>query len=316
MERVEIGPGIHAVLQEGSRLGESNTGFIARGGGLVVDTMYDLPRTRSMLELFAEAAPSAGAPRRLVNTHHNGDHCWGNQVLADLGTEIIGHRLCAHYFHEEATPELFEMLKALDDPPPAMAAFVDALQAFDFTGITLTPPTTLLDDDGAVLDLDGTSAELRYLGPAHTAGDVVVWLPDEGVVFTGDLLFNQCTPIGWEGTFGGWIAALDAMISWAPAVVVPGHGPLGDVAALQGMRDYLAYVYDEAKVHFDAGRTTTEAARLIELGPYASWAEPERLAFQLDRAWRELSGLPWDTKVDATKIFAETTALRAHLDAS
>ena len=314
MERVQVGRGIHAVLQEGAKLGESNTGFVDHGGGLVVDTMYDLPRTGAMVDLLTEASTTSEPPRRLVNTHHNGDHCWGNQVLAELGTEIIGHRLCAHYFLEEASPELFEQLKAMDPVPPAIAGFVDALRAFDFTDITLTPPTTLLDDDGTVLDLDGLSAEVHYLGPAHTAGDLAVWLPGEGVLFTGDLLFNPCTPIGWEGTFAGWIDALDRMISWAPAVVVPGHGPLGDVQSLREMRDYLAFVFDEAKVHFAAGRSTAEAAALIELGPYASWAEPERLAFQLDRAWRELSGQPWDTKADVNKVFAEAAALRSRFD--
>ncbi len=308
MQRVQIGHRLYACLQDGTKFGESNSGYIDHGGGLVVDTFYDLPRTRAMMTSFTEVAPSAAAPRRLINTHHNGDHCWGNQVLAEVGTEIIGHELCARYFLKEASPELFVSLQEAESLPPHLAGLAASLRGFDFRDITLTPPTTLLHDD-VVLDLDGTIVEFRYLGPAHTAGDTVVWLPAEGVLFTGDLLFNECTPIGWEGTFAGWITALNTMISWEPEVVVPGHGPVCGAEALTGMRDYLAYVRDEATAHHAAGRSVVDAAKRIDLGPFSHWAEPERLASQLHRAYRELDGVAWDTKVDTMAVFADMAAI-------
>ena len=307
MELNQIADGVYTCLQPDTGFGASNSGFVSRGGGLVVDTLYDLPRTQRMIDLYATV--SADPARRLVNTHHNGDHCWGNQLFAAQGTEIIGHRLCAEWFGRDATPELFVGLLAADHVPPAFEALAEAMRAYDFTGIDLTPPTTLIEDD-TELDLDGLAVRLLYVGPAHTPGDVVVHLPELGIVFTGDILFHRCTPIGWEGTFDNWIGALRRIEELDPAVVVPGHGPMATVDGLRDQREYLTYVRDEARAGFEAGMTPLDAARRIDLGPYGHWTEPERLAFQVDRAYRELSGTPWDAPVDTGRVFAEMAALR------
>jgi glyoxylase-like metal-dependent hydrolase (beta-lactamase superfamily II) len=307
MELAHIGIDVYACLQPDTGLGASNSGFVARDGGLVVDTMWDLPRTRNLIDLYATV--SRAPARRLVNTHHNGDHCWGNQLFAETGAEIIGHRLCAEYFTREASPEMFVALCEAPDVAPPLDGFARSLRAFDFHDIVLTPPTTLIDDD-TVIDLDGTPAHLLYVGPAHTPGDVVVHLPDDGIVFTGDILFHRCTPIGWEGTFANWIAALERIEALEPAIVVPGHGPLADVDGLRGQREYLEYVLVETRESFDLGRSTLEAAEHIDLGPYGLWTEPERLAFQVDRAYREFAGVAWDHPVDTTKVFTEVAALR------
>ena len=306
MDLTQIGAGVYACVQPDTGLGASNSGFVDHGGGLVVDTLYDLVRTRRLIDLYATVA--SGPARRLVNTHHNGDHCWGNQLFAELGTEIIGHRLCAEFFDREASPELFVRLSEAEEVPVGLAALVEALRDFDFHDIVLTPPTTLIDGD-TVLDLDGFEAHLLYVGPAHTAGDVVVHLPSEGVVFTGDILFQRCTPLGWQGTFANWIAALERLEALEPATVVPGHGPVCGVDGLGDLREYLGYVYGEARVGYDAGLSTLEAARRIDLGPYGLWTEPQRLAFQVDRAYREFAGESWDAPLDVTKVFTEMAEL-------
>lgn len=313
MELVEIGPDVYACLQEDKGLGTSNSGFVNRGGGMVVDSFWDLPRTRELMRLYATVTDDPA--RRLVNTHHNGDHAWGNQLFAEVGTEIIGHRLCAEYFTKEVAPELLQSLAEAEDLPPGLAAFGRALAAFDFHGITLTPPGTLLDDD-TTIDLDGTRADVLYVGPAHTPGDVVVHLPELGVLFTGDILFHQCTPIGWEGTFANWIAGLDRLVALAPETIVPGHGPLATVEGLVELKSYLEYVYAEARTSYDAGLATIDAAKKIELGRFGDWTEPERLAFQIDRAYREFAGVPWNTPVDTGKVFGETGELREYFAAA
>ena len=103
MELRQIARDVYACLQEDRGLGTSNSGLVNRGGGLVVDTFWDLPHTRAMIEEYARVwnAPA----RRVVNTHRNGDHCWGNQLFADA--EIIGHRLCAQQFGVES-PQLMQ----------------------------------------------------------------------------------------------------------------------------------------------------------------------------------------------------------------
>lgn len=309
MELRQVAPSVYTCLQPEGGLGASNSGFVDAGGGLVVDSFWDLPRTRALVDHYASIR--SDPPRRLVNTHHNGDHAWGNQLFAEMGTELIGHRRCAEYMGREDPALLLGLTEATDLAGP-IAEFAAALRRFDFRDITLTPPTTLIDDD-TELDLDGTRIRLLSVGPAHTAGDVCVLVPDEGVLFTGDVLFNRCTPIGWEGTFEQWIAALDRLADLEPAVVVPGHGPVGDPGDLREMRAYLAYVYEEARTHFDAGRSPLDASRRIELGRWLGWEEPERLVFQVHRAYRQFSGGAWDAPVDVMTVFGDMATLRAEL---
>jgi glyoxylase-like metal-dependent hydrolase (beta-lactamase superfamily II) len=250
-----------------------------------------------MIDLYARVLPEPA--RRVVNTHHNGDHCWGNQLFT--GAEIIGHRLCAAGMAKE-NPAGMQALRAMtDNADPALAAFARRLAEWDFTGVVLTPPTTLVDER-LDLDVGGVPVELHYVGPAHTQGDVIVYLPEQRVVFTGDVLFRLCTPIGWEGTYANWKAALDAIVALAPEVVVPGHGPLCGVEGPQEMRAYLDYVERESKAAFAAGLSEVEAAKRIDLGPYAAWTEPERLVFNVARAYRECRGEPWDAPVDVVRI--------------
>jgi cyclase len=305
MELQQIARDVYACLQADRGLGTSNSGLINRGGGLIIDTFWDLPHTRQLIDLYGRVwkAPA----RRVVNTHHNGDHCWGNQLFPDA--EIIGHRLCAQAFGKER-PEMLQMLRdATDSVDPAVAALARALVEWDFSGIKLTPPTTLIDDR-LELDLGGIRAHLLYVGPAHTAGDVIVHLPAQRVVFTGDVLFRLCTPIGWEGTFDRWMRALDEIVALAPEVIVPGHGPLCGVEGPCEMKAYLAYVLVEAQRFFEAGLPALEAAKRIDPGPYASWTEPQRIIFNVERAYREFRGEPFDAPIDVVTMFRGMHELR------
>jgi len=308
MELREIADDVYACLTPDRGLGWSNSGLVNRCGGLVVDTFWDLAHTRALIELYRRVA--SGPARRVVNTHHNGDHCWGNQLFRDA--EIIGHRLCAEAFGKDSSPTGLQMLRnAAGSPDPAIASFAAALAEWDFEGIELTPPGTLFDDR-LDLELEGMRIELRYVGPAHTVGDVIVHLPAEHVVFTGDVLFRLCTPIGWEGTYAQWGAALDAIVALEPAVVVPGNGPLCGVEGPREMRAYLEYVRAESRRHFDADRSALEAAKRIDLGPYVGWTEPERILFNVERAYREFRGLPFDAPIDALATFRGMYELRGH----
>src|SRR5689334_1443786 len=182
MQLEELAPSVYACLQRDRGLGWSNSGLVNRAGGLVVDTFWDLPHTRALIAEYARVwrAPT----RRVVNTHHNGDHAWGNQLFPDA--ELIGHRQCAAAFGRER-PEVMQMLRdAAGSDDPALASLGRQLAGWDFRGIELRPPTTLFDDR-LLLDLDGTAVELIHVGPAHTAGDVIVHLPAQGIVFTGDV---------------------------------------------------------------------------------------------------------------------------------
>ncbi len=309
MELKQVARDVYACLQPDRGFGWSNSGLVNRAGGLVVDTLMDVRHTRRALDLYAGVAPQPA--RRLVNTHDNADHVWGNQLFR--GREIIGHRNCAEAMRGALSPAVMAAMATAKDPSPGVAWFAADVREFDFTEVEVTPPTTLIDQR-LDLDLDGERCEIVYLGPAHTSSDTVVWLPGEGVLFSGDLLFRLCTPVGWEGTFANWIAALDWMIARGPAVVVPGHGPLTGVDGLRELRAYLVYVRAESERFFAQGLSELDAARRIELGPYASWTQPERLVFNVSRAYRELRGESPYAPVNAVALLDQCCELRRSWD--
>ncbi len=307
MELREVARGVYACLVPDRGWGWSNAGFVAAGGGLMVDTFMDVARTRRALSLYAERG--GGAPVRLVHTHPNVDHVWGNQLFRDR--EILGHRRCAEAMARDLAPQAMRAMLSQGSLPPGLRWFADDVRAFDFSEVEVTPPNHLLDGDLS-LDLGATRVDLLDVGPAHTAGDLVVHLPEQGVVFSGDVIFRLCTPIGWEGTFAHWMAALDRIAALGPETIVPGHGPLCGVEGALELRRYLEYVRDESRRFHEQGLEPLEAARRMDLGPFASWSQPERLVFNVERAYRELRGGAWDEPVDAARLLDAAVSLRRH----
>lgn len=179
------------------------------------------------------------------------------------------------------------MLRAAHHGVLAVAKQLD--ENFDFDGIELVLPTTLFDDR-YVLDLDGTEVHLIYVGPAHQVGDVIVHVPSEGVLFAGDLLFNQSTPMGWVGSYQEFSDALDRIINLDPATIVPGHGPVCGIEAVRDEQAYFQHVLDESRKCFDQGLTSKQAAERINLDRYGEWKAPARLVINVERAYREFRG--------------------------
>jgi cyclase len=305
MQLREIGKDVYACLQPDRGFGTSNSGLVNRGGGLVIDTFWDLPHTRQLIESYARVWQEPA--RRVVNTHHNGDHCWGNQLFPQA--EIIGHRFCAEAFARENPAMMQAVRDTAGSGDPVLDEFAAGVQEWDFSGIELKPPTTLVEDR-MELNLDGVLAQLIYVGPAHTAGDLIVHVPAQRVVFAGDVLFRLCTPLGWDGTYERWIEALDGIIALEPQVVVPGHGPLCGVEGPREMRAYLEYVRAESRRFFDEGLSAIEAAKRIDLGPYCGWTQPERVISNIERAYREFRGEPFDAPVDLTTMMRAMYELR------
>jgi cyclase len=296
-----------AVLNEKNRVCDANSGLVNRGGGLVIDTQSDLAHGRRMIELFGRVWPAS--PRRVVNTHEDGDHVWGNQLFE--GAEIIAHRSVADRMPRVADPK--ETLKLLDAAdgflsrwmlgaihPGALALARQLRQDYDFHGIELVLPTTLFDERH-VLDLDGTEVQVIYVGPCHQAGDTIVHVPSERVVFAGDVTFRQCTPIGRTGTYEKWLEALDLIIALEPDVIVPGHGPVCGIEGAMEMKAYLDYVRGESRRCFDLGLTSLEASKTIAWGPYGEWRAPARLWANVERAYREFRNEPADAPWDMAK---------------
>lgn len=279
---VEVGQGCHAYLQPDGSWGWSNAGLITGDGvSLLVDTLFDLRLTAAMLDAMAPLTATAPL-RTVVNTHANGDHCYGNQLVA--GAEIIATTATA-----EEMPEVPPaMLAALNHAEGELGElFRSFFGAFDFDGIDLTLPTRTFD--GRLdLEVGGRQVELIEVGPAHTRGDALVLVSDARTVFTGDILFIRGTPIVWAGPLSRWIAACDLILQMDVDVVVPGHGPVTDKEGVVEVRDYLSFVEHEATERFHAGMDAWDAARDIALGSYVEWGEFGRLSVNVEAVYRSL----------------------------
>lgn len=279
----EVGDGLYAYLQPDGGWGWSNAGLIAGSeGSLLVDTLFDLHLTREMLEAMRAVAPDISV---LVNTHANGDHCWGNELVS--GARIVATARTAAEMVEGSQPASLQALKATDG---AIGEFARrAFGAFDFDGISVTPPSETFSGE-LRLEVGGHEVALLEVGPAHTQGDTLVYVPDQRILFAGDIVFNGGHPVIWAGPVSNWIAALDRILALDLQVLVPGHGPIADKRAAEAMRKHLAYLHGEARARFQAGMAAEEAARDIDLSPFAGWGERERVAANVLELYAEFEG--------------------------
>jgi glyoxylase-like metal-dependent hydrolase (beta-lactamase superfamily II) len=298
---------VWAYLQPDGGWGWSNAGLVTDGdASCLIDTLFDLELTAEMLAEMRRVTAAAEQLGTVINTHANGDHCFGNALVADA--EIIASRACAEEMVALPPSRLAEMMRAAPDLGE-MGAFLQRIFGpFSFDGIELTPPTRTFEGELELLVGD-RRVRLIEVGPAPTGGDVVVHLPDDGVVFTGDILFHGGHPIVWAGPVGNWIAACDRVLALGARMVVPGHGPLATPDAIRDLKGYFELLTAEARVRFDGGMTALDAARDIDLGPYAGWGEGERLVVNIHALYCDFGAdLPRDA---ATLMGAMATLANA-----
>jgi cyclase len=302
----ELGNSVYAYLQPDGSWGWSNAGLITDGeASLLVDTLFDLQLTGEMLETMRRSVRAASHIDMVVNTHANGDHCYGNQLVADA--QIIASRKTAD--------EMVEGLQAaqmavLVKQAPALgqigAYILHAFGPFDFDNITLTPPSKTFEGE-TTLQVGGKAVQLIEVGPAHTRGDTLAYLPAERVVFTGDILFIGGHPIIWAGPTSNWLRACDRILAMDVETIVPGHGPITDKKAVAEVKGYLQYVYDEARKRYEAGMAAFAAAKDIPMDRYAAWSDGERIVVNVATIYRELSGD--QSPPDMVSLFAQMAPL-------
>ena len=281
----ELGDACFAYLQSDGSWGWSNAGLVVGdGASLLVDTLFDLKLTQQMLDSMA--ALTAAAPiATLLNTHANGDHCYGNQLLE--AAEIVASEATAHEM-TEVPPSMLHALNSADGEVGEL--FRHFFGAFKFDGIEVTMPTRTFSGRLDV-EVGGRTIELIEVGPAHTRGDTIAYVPDAKTVYTGDILFINGTPIVWAGPLSNWVAACDLMLGMDIDTVVPGHGPLTDKAGIATVRDYLAFVDEAAAQRHAAGLDAWDAARDIarEIGAreqFSGLSEFGRISVNVDTAYR------------------------------
>lgn len=284
----DLGNSTYAWLAPDGSWGWSNAGLIADGEeSLLVDTLYDLELTGEMLQRMQAAEPLAASIDTLVNTHANGDHCHGNELVT--GARIIASTASAAEMAELPPEAMAGIMEAARNMGPVGDYFLHCFGRFNFQGIRYTPPTDTFDGE-LQLQVGDKPVHLIEVGPAHTRGDVLVFSPHDRTVFTGDILFIEGTPVMWQGPVANWIKACHLIEAMEVDTIVPGHGPITDKRGVVAVRQYLEYVRDQARARYDAGMSAFEAARDIELAEYSGWSDPERIAVNVDTLYREFSG--------------------------
>ncbi len=271
----EVVPGIRAWVQPDGSWWVNNAGAVAGDGGvLVIDTCATAARTRRFLD--SVDAATGGAPVRMaVNTHQHGDHTYGNSLLP-AATVILGHTRMREGLRVDP---IIDGCPPLWDPVP------------DWGPVTRRLPDISV---GSSLTLHVGERRVDVLhpgGPAHTTGDLIAWLPEERVLFSGDLVFAGLTPLVFMGSVDGALAAVDWLESFQPQVVVPGHGPVLTVPditrVLDEQRRYYRFILATAADGLSRGQTPLQAAREADLGEFAAWADAERLVLNLHRVYAD-----------------------------
>ena len=302
----DLGNNIYCYLQPDGGWGWSNAGLIADGDeSLIVDTLFDEDLTLEMLDSMKSAEPKGMKNiRALINSHSNGDHCNGNNCVDT--DEVISSEATL----EEMSHESPEMMAALLKQAPEMGTlgkyFLECFGSFNFEGVTKRLPNTTFTGE-TQRQVGDKIVELIEVGPAHTNGDVLVHVPSDKVVFTGDILFIEGHPILWAGPVKNWINACDRIISMEVDFVVPGHGPVTDNRGVKAVRDYLVYIDTESRERFESGMSALEAAKEIDLDLFSTWGDGERIAVNVNSLYREYKGE--EKREEITLLFQQMAEL-------
>ncbi|MFD4736610.1 MBL fold metallo-hydrolase [Streptomyces virginiae] len=285
---VQPAPGVYAYVQPDGGWCLNNAGFVTDGGRtLLVDTAATERRALALRATIVAAG--VPLPRTVVNTHHHGDHTYGNGVFTPEAL-ILGH--------DHARSEQLAAGHQLELIWPAT----------DFGAIDIVPPD-LTYSDRATVHVGDTRVRVIHPGVAHTTGDSVVWLPEQRVVFTGDLIFAGGTPFLAMGSLAGSLRALELLRSLDAETVVPGHGPLTDPSAYEATERYLRYVDELAREGRAKGLSPLEVARQADLGEFGAWRESERLVANVHRAYAELAGRPEGAPLDILAVLTDMTVM-------
>ncbi|MFJ9646098.1 MBL fold metallo-hydrolase [Streptomyces sp. NPDC004244] len=290
-----IADGVYAYVQGDGGWCLNNAGLVTGGNGqsLLVDTAATERRARA---LRAEVLRIAGRPpRTLVNTHFHGDHTFGNHLFPEA--VVIAH----------------EETRAMMD-----------LAGFHLTGLwpdvcwgdleIALPDVTYRDT--LTLHVGGVRVELLHLGPAaHTTNDTAVWLPEQRVLFAGDLLMSGAAPFCLMGSVSGSLAAMERLRSLGAETVVPGHGPVGGPELIDANEAYFRWIAALAERGAAAGLTPLELAAEAGEGPLPGLLDAERLVPNLHRAYAELAGAAPGQPLDVAALFREMAEFHGGLPA-
>lgn len=304
----ELGQNCYAWLVPNGSWGESSAGLIVGDGeSLLVDTLWDVEFTQEMLTAMRQVTDEKEAPLKFtVNTHADGDHFWGNELVTD--TQIITSQ--ASFDEMKITlPKSMLLLNKIGKLFSTVGKFgVKSLadsghwmqnmgKPYHFGGVTHTLPTQMFTGEMTLM-VGGREVQFIEVGPMHTEGDLMVYVPDAKVLYSGDVLFITSTPVMWAGPLSNWIKALDQILALDVEIIVPGHGPIVDKEGVRQVKAYWEYMDAAIQTGFSAGKSAVQTATDIALSAdfaqqfFATWDSPERIMTSTHTQYRHLQGNP------------------------
>lgn len=236
----------------------SNAAFVVTPKGVVVIDALGSPAVAE--RLVGEIRKVSQAPiTHVIVTHYHADHIYGLQVFKALGARIIAHGAAKAYLNSETARLRLEVSRQ------EFAPWVN-----DDTH--LTEADEWIDGD-KLLTVGGMNFQIKLVGPSHTPEDLVVYLPQEKVLFAGDLVFRSRIPYVGQADSRHWIAALDKLLAFNAALIVPGHGPISNETRkdMQLTRSYLTYL------RATMGRAAQNLEPFEEAYAATDWTEYEHL---------------------------------------
>lgn len=254
--------------------GATNAGFIvSEEGVLVIDSLM----TPSLAtRLLSEIRSVSKAPiRYLVDTHYHGDHVFGNQYF--VPAPIIGHRNCRRELIEKFDANMRRYTSSRPELIPELAQ------------IRMTLPDVTFEERMDIR-LGDREINLIYLGRAHSAGDILLHLPQDGVLYAGDIAFHRILPAFPDGHITKWLAVMEQTRELDFATIVPGHGPVGTKADFDEARELMAQLHGEIRRGFDQGKSETETAQTVDLGKFTAYLGQERITQITQMAYRAYRG--------------------------
>jgi phosphoglycerate dehydrogenase-like enzyme/glyoxylase-like metal-dependent hydrolase (beta-lactamase superfamily II) len=286
----KIAPGVwfrySSIGPEGTKIpfGGSNHVWVEFEDYVVV---VDANFPKEAADVIADIKKTTKKPIRYVlDTHHHGDHSYGNAVWAKEGATIVAQRNCAQLLRVNGPKEFEEAGKGPMGRP-------------DVRDSKLSVPT-LVFDDKLVFD-DGTQrVEFLFLGHAHTAGDAVAYLPKHKILCTGDACVNGAFNFMGHSDSASWIRALERMQQLDVNVVCPGHGPMAHKDLLERQKRYFAELREKIAAGVAAKKNAEEIRRGLDMAWYKAWTTVEPAMANVEHVYGELTGrvAPWDLSED------------------
>ena len=274
---VKLTDHVYAFIAPGPEAEEglgANSGFIVGGEAvLVVDSRYTPALARELLEAIRGVTDLP--VKYLVNTHYHPDHTWGNSVFREEGARILScpktDKLIEKYspayldHYRRRAPGIYELLKEVE----------------------IVLPDSILTEDISI-SLGGVSVRLECVGAAHTAGDCIVSVPGEGVLFTGGLLSNGYHPnLGDPGMdLGHWLSTLDRLETGGFRYIVPGQGKVGTADLLGEQKGYVTALRERCRKAIGEGVSLDRATREIAVPGTELYAQQNLLAFNIQAIYR------------------------------